>query len=226
MSKSFSGVRVVCFDLGGVIVRICRSWEEACARAGVDVRAACERDNTDDLLRMKADAVRAYQSGAMACDVYFETIARSTGDRYDAQEVCRIHKAWICDDYQGVEAMVLALREQSHVTTACLSNTNHSHWRILTQGEGADHPASATVNHIERHLVSHQLGFVKPDEVLYECAQETLGARAGEIVFFDDTRENIDAALRLGWRAFEIDHRGDTAAQMRGHLMDLGIRCE
>ena len=30
--------RLVCFDLGGVIIRICRTWAEGCRAAGLDVR--------------------------------------------------------------------------------------------------------------------------------------------------------------------------------------------
>ena len=32
-------VTLVVFDLGGVVVRICRSWEEACRAAGVTLIA-------------------------------------------------------------------------------------------------------------------------------------------------------------------------------------------
>ena len=220
MSDESSGVRVGCFDLGGVVVRLCRNWEEACVRAGVEVR---DSGASHELLRMRRAAVRAYQSGVMDCQEYFQTIAKSTGDLYDAQEVEQVHKAWICEDYEGVEAMVEELREQVWIVTACLSNTNQSHWRILTQSDGPHRPASPAVNRIEKRLVSHELGLVKPDAAMYECALKALSVEAREIVFFDDTGENIDAALAHGWRAFEIDHRGDPAAQMRDHLTALGV---
>ena len=29
---------LICFDLGGVLVRICRSWDEGCAAAEVPIR--------------------------------------------------------------------------------------------------------------------------------------------------------------------------------------------
>ena len=35
-------IRLVCFDLGGVIIRICRTWLEACRRAGLPVRDGIE----------------------------------------------------------------------------------------------------------------------------------------------------------------------------------------
>ena len=31
-------IRLVCFDLGGVLVKICRSWSDGCRAAGLDVR--------------------------------------------------------------------------------------------------------------------------------------------------------------------------------------------
>ena len=37
-----AALRLVCFDLGGVIIRICRTWAEGCTAAGVAVRCGTE----------------------------------------------------------------------------------------------------------------------------------------------------------------------------------------
>jgi len=33
-----SGIRMVCFDLGGVLIKHCRTWREGCAAAGLRLR--------------------------------------------------------------------------------------------------------------------------------------------------------------------------------------------
>jgi FMN phosphatase YigB (HAD superfamily) len=64
---------------------------------------------------------------------------------------------------------------------------------------------------------------VKPDQRIYRLAEAQLGVAGDAVVFFDDLEENVDAAQRVGWRAHQIDHTGDTAAQMREHLGSYGI---
>ena len=42
---------VICFDLGGVLVRICRDWNEGCAAAGIDPRTHQPRPGHDERAR-------------------------------------------------------------------------------------------------------------------------------------------------------------------------------
>lgn len=206
--------RVVCFDLGGVVVRICRTWEEACRRAGIDVREP-ERFGAPELARRRHELVERYQTGRLACAEYWSAIAEASSGVYTAPEIEAIHCAWTMDEYPGVASLVARLNQRDALLTACLSNTNASHWNNL-----ASSPAIAA---LRRRLVSHELRLSKPDPEIYRAAERALEAQPQEIVFFDDLRENVDAAVARGWRAFQIDHTGDTAAQMREHLGALGI---
>ncbi|GAB4521033.1 MAG: hypothetical protein Tsb0013_24460 [Phycisphaerales bacterium] len=206
--------RVVVFDLGGVVVRVCRTWAEACARAGVEVRAP-ERFAEFELRERRSSLSDRYQSGAIACAEYFAGISAATDGLYTPEEVERVHRAWVMEDYPGMEAVITSLNDAG-IVTACLSNTNRSHWEGLL---GVS-PACAA---IARPLVSHELGAVKPEERIYRLAEERLGAAPGELVFFDDLEPNVSAARRYGWAAERIDHDSDTASQVRGHLEALGM---
>lgn len=212
-------MRIILFDLGGVVVRICRGWEEACQRAGVPIRP-----NPVDQQREseRKRTVQAYQTGRMSCDAYWSAIAATTADVYSPPEIERIHKAWTGEDYPGIEVLIERLNQTPGVRTACLSNTNPSHWAILTCGD--DHqPASRAVARLARRLVSHELGRIKPDPRIYAQAEHLLGAHAGDIVFFDDTPENIDAARKRRWNAHLIDPAADTTAQIEHILDELSV---
>ena len=63
----------------------------------------------------------------------------------------------------------------------------------------------------------------KPGLDIYHAFVERTGHRAAGILFFDDLEENVVAARRAGWNAEQIDHTGDTAAQIRGHLREYGV---
>lgn len=208
-------IRVVCFDLGGVVVRICRTWEQACARAGVEVRGN-ERFQ-DPALRAERHAITdAYMAGQMSCDDYWARIAATTDGLYAPHEIRAVHTAWTIEDYAGVAGVIERLNANSTITTACLSNTNHSHWQWLST-------QSPAIAHLRTKLASHHMGLVKPDHAIYRAAETALGVLPHEIVFFDDLEENIAGARACGWHAHQIDHEGDTASQIEGHLRDHAI---
>jgi len=206
-------VDAVLLDLGGVVVRICRTWGEACARAGVPERAP-ERFGEASLARARALAVDRYQTGRMTCDAFVEEVANSTAGLYSPGEVRRIHDAWLIGEYPGV-AGLLSVLSGSGVATGCLSNTNRAHWEVLREG--------GAVSLLRHQLVSHELRSAKPGARIYEQAEEALGLPGERIAFFDDLEENVRAAAERGWLATQIDHTGDTAAQMTRRLRELGV---
>lgn len=208
-------VRLVCFDLGGVLVRICRSWEEGCRAAGLDLRA--ERDPAR--LHERLELLHGLDTGRVTPDAFYAGISATMANAYSPDEIRRIHGAWILGEYEGVAAVVTRLHDAG-VETACLSNTNHDHWEYMLAGS---FPAMRALRH--KHA-SHVLGLRKPDDAIYGAFEERTGRRAGEIAFFDDLEENVAAASARGWRAHHVDHTGDTASQIARAVRELGIHIE
>ena len=56
--------------------------------------------------------------------------------------------------------------------------------------------------HADYACFSCRVKLIKPEPAIYEDCLRGLGVKAGEAVFFDDIRHNIDAALKLGMNAF------------------------
>jgi len=215
--------RVVCFDLGGVLVRICRSWDQACTQAQLPYRSPDLMATEAWKLRRK-QVVDRYQLGSLSAASYHEELSRALDGLYSAAEVERIHEAWTLKEYPGALQLVRELNQLPELVTACLSNTNASHWRRLANEDGqAEYPS---VLELQQRLASHVLGCAKPDPEIYVRAQALLAGHAGspeQVVFFDDLSENVQAARAQGWTAFLVDHDGDTPSQMRAHLVELGL---
>ncbi len=213
-------MRVVCFDLGGVLVRICRSWAEATESAGVPLKQPEQLLSEAWRLRRWA-LVDRYQRGQLQCDDYFAGMAEAVEGLYDPSEIRRIHDAWTLQEYDGIAELVEQLAQVRDLVTACLSNTNHAHWvRLNGEREPLEYPSVSKLTH---RLASHQLGLAKPDAEIYQRACEHFACAPSDILFFDDLQENVNAAREQGWNAELIDHTGDTAAQMRSHLARHGI---
>jgi len=201
--------RIVVFDLGGVVVRICRSWKEACERASLPAH---------DLLATPANIaerkaiVKRHEIGILSDDDYYTQIAATTAGLYTPDHVRTIHHNWTIGEYPGIPALVDDLHAKG-LATGVLSNTNAHHWRLLTTPEL--YPTLQRIHHLH---ASHLLAHAKPDRSIFDAFSERSGYQPHEIIFFDDLADNIAGAQAAGWDAVQIDHAADTVSQMRLHL--------
>jgi putative hydrolase of the HAD superfamily len=203
--------RVVVFDLGGVVIRICRTWKEGCDAAGVDHRPQAEQHLRSPGFRALIDR---HQRGQLECAQFHAQLSQALGGVYAAHELEAIHNAWTRGDYPGI-ADAIDRMHAAGVETACLSNTSASHWELLK--------ASQALQRIRHRHASHLLGLVKPDAAIYRAFEQATGFAPADILFFDDLEENIAGAHACGWNAVRIDHEGDTAAQVLAALRRAGV---
>jgi HAD superfamily hydrolase (TIGR01509 family) len=205
-------IKLVCFDLGGVVIRICRSWDEGCAAAGLPVRRGDMAMNAG--VQVWQDLIERHQTGKLCCDEYAAHLSSAMEGLYSPAEIVSIHRSWLLGEYEGVADLIQEIHHAG-CASACLSNTNHAHWEQMQK-----YPAFTALQH---RLASHELKLHKPDTAIYQALEAQLGFRGREILFFDDLPENIHAADRAGWRTCEIDHGGDTAGQIRAALIKFHV---
>ncbi|MCE2884379.1 MAG: HAD-IA family hydrolase [Planctomycetaceae bacterium] len=196
-------VRLVCVDLGGVVIRIRRTLEETLHAVGVpgymlEAISGAERGAYRAL-------AAAHQRGEHDCATFLDRAHDAFGGRIARETLLAAHDAILADEYPGVAHALGAIRAAGTMT-ACLSNTNDRHWDALVRL-----PAFAAIEH--RHA-SHLLGLEKPGEAMYRAFERAVGTSGGEILFLDDLAENCAAARACGWHAVRIDHERDTARQI------------
>jgi FMN phosphatase YigB (HAD superfamily) len=198
-------VKVVCFDVGGVLIRIAHRWAEAARQAGVPTTVDENAIFTD------APFFDPYQSGAIEEEKYFQLLADYLGLN-EAALALKVHNHIMLEPYLGVDGLVQELNDAGFLT-ACLSNTNERHWQDMT-GSGR-FPANERLG---LRMASHEVKLQKPDGAIFRLFETEAQAQGAEIVFFDDTAINIEAAKTLGWNAHLIDPKGDPVSQMRATL--------
>lgn len=219
-----TSIRLVCFDLGGVLVRICQSWAEAYRAAGLDVR---EEPTHPSIRARRLELASLHGIGRISLDEWAKGASEAMRGVYSAEELKRAHDAFTLEQHPGAIELVDELHAAG-AATACLSNTNHTHWRRLIHCDGdrtlEGAPRYPAVVRLQRHFASHLLGLAKPDDAIYARFEELTGAPPSSILFFDDLEENVAAARQRGWNAEQVTASHlDAVAQMRRHLQRLGV---
>ncbi len=204
----------VVFDLGGVIVRIHHSWQQAATVAGVHGVNHSAHDPTQHRAAEFGKLVSEHQRGVLSHDGFCEGVSELTASLVSARDVARIHESVIVGAYEGAEQLLLDLKQRG-VFTACLSNTNQRHWELM--GSIA---AFAAIQH--RHA-SHLFQLEKPNQAIFQAFERATQARAVDILYFDDIAENVDAATQAGWHAIQIDPQCETVPQIRRALATHGV---
>jgi len=199
-------MKLVCFDLGGVLVRITLRVPEAAARAGLE-HLDVPNVGFGDLA-----CVLDYQAGRIDTTSYLRQLAEVLHGTEG--EALAVHNHIPIEPYPGTLELVRSLK----VRTACLSNTNGLHWNeMLHSGRFPN------VEALQLKVASHVLSLEKPDPAIFARFEELAGVGGDDILLFDDGPLNVAAARLVGWQSELIDPAGDTAAQMRKHLESRGI---
>jgi glucose-1-phosphatase len=189
-------VRVVLFDLGGVLVEL----------SGVQTMHAWlgGRYSDEELWRkwLASPAIRAFETGRTTSEIFADQLIAEMGLPVGREEFLRRFTLWPRGLFPG--ALDLVSRIPPRFTRATLSNSNLLHWPRMMHEMGL-----AEV--FDHYFASHLLGKLKPDEDIFQFVIGRLNCAAEEILFLDDNELNTEAARRVGIVAFRA--KGVSAAE-------------
>lgn len=206
-------IQLICFDLGGVLIRLCDGWDHACRRAGVTP----SKPITDEDIGRVIPLVYQEEVGALASGQFFEEAAPHLG--LSPEDTRAMSDAWLCGAFPGIDPLIDAVNDAGH-TTACLSNTNDNHWQAMMDPA---HTNGLPLHKLDHRFASQLVRERKPNAAIYRHVEKVTGVPGSSILFFDDSRENIDAADSLGWQTCHVTDPDDPAAQMTAHLKGLNL---
>ena len=212
MPTAKTSVKLVCFDLGGVLVRIAKGWVDACQRAGVELPHANEA-----VWSRHRELMLRYETGEIDADAYMAEAPGVIGGGVKAEAIVKVFDAWLLGMYPGAPELLDELRSRGF-NTACLSNTNQHHWDMIT-GLAAYRP----LQRLDYRLASHELRVMKPNEQAYRRTEAATGFWGEQVLFFDDKAENVAAARAANWKAEVIDQTDDAVPQIREYLAAHGV---
>ena len=181
------------FDFGGVLVDLDK---ERCIRAfeslGFDIRPFLGTYR-------QAGVFSLLERGEISVGEFCEELRRLSGNPSLSDEV--IVEAWrqyLLDVPK--ERLEMLLKARKHYNIYILSNTNSIHWDMAREGyfryEGKE-----VEDFFDGVFLSCELGVEKPAPEIFQKVVEGIGRPAEEILFFDDSEVNCEAARQCGLQA-------------------------
>jgi FMN phosphatase YigB (HAD superfamily) len=210
---SDAAVRMICFDLGRVLIQLCDGWHHACEVAGVPSPPPFDDEQRAALHNLVCVSETGHINQAEFCR------RASSLMGLDLEHVVAVSTAFLRAPFPGAVELVQSLKRRGFLT-ACLSNTNDSHWEIMCADSGR---CALSLGQMDFRFGSHEMGVRKPDEAIYRHVEQVAQVTGRQILFFDDSLENIEGAKRCGWRAHQVMDRVDPVREMRQKLAEEGI---
>jgi putative hydrolase of the HAD superfamily len=206
--------RLVVFDLGRVLIRICNGWQHAFERAGIAIPTG----------RLSEDAIKHLFQGVARIEVGEGDVGEFCREAAEylslpCEDVTRMWDGYMLGPFPGASELIDDLHAAG-AATACLSNTNSEHWRILTDQHDPHGQAIAALQH---HFASHLVRARKPDPEIYAHLERETGFDPERIIFFDDLADNVEAARRRGWSAHFVQRCDNPIPAIRQTLRDHDV---
>lgn len=199
--RSKSGVRFVYFDINGCLVRF---YHRAFTRIAEDSG-------------QQADAVETtfwhYNDAVCRGEISMEEFNRILGERFEQRAFeWRDYYLAAIEPIEEMRELVLWASQYYHI--GLLSNIMPGLIKSMLEKELLPKLDYAAI------IDSSEVGVIKPEAKMYELASDKSGVDPSEVLFVDDSRANIMAAERRGWKVLWFDdYRPDeSVARVRAAL--------
>ncbi len=204
----FVKLEAILFDLGRVIVDFDMAECESTLIAHSNL-------DPDRFLRAVWDTgwIRRYETGHVTTRDFYDFLVRDGGLEmdYEAFYVCWTE---VFDPVPIIKPDLLERLGRQYPMTL-VSNTNEAHADYVRQNYDV-------FRHFGQHVLSYQVGSLKPDPRMLECAIKAADRPPEAMLFIDDRQENIQAGDALGLQT----HRFRSLAILKDYLTGLGVEVE
>lgn len=200
--QSKSGVKFVYFDINGCLVRF---FHPAFARLARDSGKPAE---------LIESAFWHFNDVVCRGDMSMPDFNQAFADRLGVDSVD--WQNYYFEAIDVVEEMQELLRWASeHYHVGLLSNIMPGFIpRMIQEGALPDIPYDQIID-------SSVEGTIKPEDKIFEIANQRAGVKPEEILFIDDSRANLMAAEKLGWKVLWFDdYRPDVSAKRIRSALD------
>ena len=183
-------IEALLFDLGKVLIDF--NFE-----SGVQaLHASCSisRNRFEEVLWDETWICR-YERGEISTGEFHSYLRESAALTMDLPDFCRVWSSVFLPGLLVSENLLASLKKRYPLIL--VSNTNEAHFEFIRSKYGV-------TEYFNHHVLSYEVGSMKPDRKIYERAIHVSGYRPEALFFTDDREENVRAARQLGIHAHQF----------------------
>lgn len=210
--------KVFVFDLGMVLVSLYRKeCVENFRLLGIEDAAAmignCSQDGT----------FGALEYGLISVEKFCDELAQISSKKITEKDILNAWNSMIGETPVDLLNMIYRLRHEFGKTVCMLSNVNQPHIDNVMQNHFRQVEGRDIHDYFDALYLSHELHLKKPEPKIFETVGQSIHKKFGfcgsDIIFFDDSRDNVDMAIRYGWDSVVIANTDETMEMLR-KMMD------
>ncbi len=157
-----------------------------------------------------------YEVGGISSEVFIEKLGR-VYPQAKSEEIKSIWNGMLLNFPDERLEFIEALAEEGKYRLFLLSNTNALHIPHVEKIMGSE-KFDRFKNSFEKFYLSHEINLRKPNVEIYEFVLDENGLKAEETFFIDDSKENTEAAMKLGIRCWNLQVGEEDIVQLKSKL--------
>ena len=198
-------IETVLFDLGKVLI----DFNFDTTIRALHASCSISRDQFERVLFDKS-WIRRYERGEISTEDFHSYLCEAASLNMGLPEFLRTWSSVFSPDLMVSEDLLAALKRR--YSLILVSNTNEAHAGFIRE-------KYRVFDYFDHHVLSYEVGSLKPDVRIFERAIAAAGRPAEDLFFTDDREENVAAARRLGIHA----HRFVSESRLISALQDAGV---
>lgn len=215
---NISDHKVFVFDLGMVLVSLYRKeCVENFRLLGIEDAAAMIGNSSQD------GPFGALEYGLISVEKFCDELAVLSSKRISDKDILNAWNSMIGETPVDLLNMIYRLRHEFGKTVCMLSNVNQPHIDNVMQNHFCQVAGRDIHDYFDALYLSHELHLKKPEPKIFETVGQSIHKKFGfcgsDIIFFDDSRDNVDMAIRYGWDSVVIANTDETMEMLR-KMMD------
>jgi len=194
-------IKALLFDLGGVVFDVdfnnmFSAWANYSNRKSEEIKARFALD----------EFYHAFERGEIDLKEYFSSLRAVLGiDISDFQ----FEEGWnsvFNSEIPGIRELLLKTKEK--LPLFAFTNSNRVHQKIW------ENKFSNTLSLFHTIFTSSDIGLRKPEPGAYRFVANSIGVEMNQIVFFDDSIENVIGAKQVGMNAVHVKSTEDVKERL------------
>lgn len=189
-------IRALLFDLGGIVIEVDfnRSFAVWARLSGTRIETVKARFSFDAFYER-------HERGEITAGEYFASLRSSLSLNLSDDEFAEGWNAIYVGRIPQTAHLLRRLKDR--IPIYAFTNSNRAH-QLIFEKEYAEELRS-----FQKVFVSSDLGKRKPEPAAFAAVAAEIGVRLDEILFFDDTRENVEGARVVGMQAVHVQSTVD-----------------